>query len=32
MIWIDNDTISINNHNIDLPNGKFNFRDEYIRV
>ncbi|EJT6164937.1 DUF5412 family protein [Clostridium perfringens] len=28
MIWIDNDTISINNHNIDLPNGKYNFRDE----
>ena len=28
MIWIDNDTISINNHNIDLPNGKYDFRDE----
>ncbi|HFD2053215.1 TPA: DUF5412 family protein [Clostridium perfringens] len=28
MIWIDNDTISINNHNIDLPNGKYYFRDE----
>ncbi|MDH2470572.1 DUF5412 family protein [Clostridium perfringens] len=28
MIWIDNDTISINNHNIDLPSGKYNFRDE----
>ncbi|EHK2304601.1 DUF5412 family protein [Clostridium perfringens] len=27
MIWIDNDTISINNHNIDLPNGKYDFRD-----
>ena len=27
-IWIDNDTISINNHNIDLPNGKYDFRDE----
>ncbi|MFQ6849104.1 MAG: DUF5412 family protein, partial [Clostridium perfringens] len=26
MIWIDNDTISINNHNIDLPNGKYDFR------
>lgn len=28
MVWIDNDTISINNHNIDLPNGKYDFRDE----
>ena len=28
MIWIDNNTISINNHNIDLPNGKYDFRDE----
>ncbi|EDS80078.1 DUF5412 family protein [Clostridium perfringens] len=28
MIWIDNDTISINNHNIDLPNGKYDFSDE----
>ncbi|EOU2034116.1 hypothetical protein C4D34_09660 [Clostridium perfringens] len=28
MIWIDNDTISINNHNIDLPSGKYDFRDE----
>ncbi|HFF9316730.1 TPA: DUF5412 family protein [Clostridium perfringens] len=28
MIWIDNDTISINNHNIDLPNGKYDFRDK----
>ncbi|PWX09589.1 hypothetical protein CYK67_06925 [Clostridium perfringens] len=28
MIWIDNDTISINNHNIDLPKGKYDFRDE----
>ncbi len=28
MSWIDNDTISINNHNIDLPNGKYDFRDE----
>lgn len=28
MIWIDNDTISINNHNIALPNGKYDFRDE----
>lgn len=28
MIWIDNDTISINNHNIDLPNGKYDFRYE----
>ena len=28
MIWIDNDTISINNHNRDLPNGKYDFRDE----
>ncbi|MDU4132719.1 MAG: DUF5412 family protein [Clostridium perfringens] len=28
MIWIDNDTISINNHNIDLPNWKYDFRDE----
>ncbi|MGU8452334.1 DUF5412 family protein [Clostridium perfringens] len=28
MIWIDNHTISINNHNIDLPNGKYDFRDE----
>lgn len=28
MIWIDNYTISINNHNIDLPNGKYDFRDE----
>ncbi|EHK2365548.1 DUF5412 family protein [Clostridium perfringens] len=28
MIWIDNDTISINNHNIDLPNGKYDFIDE----
>ncbi|XZM23341.1 DUF5412 family protein [Clostridium perfringens] len=28
MIWIDNDTISINNHNIDLPNCKYDFRDE----
>ncbi|NGT49744.1 DUF5412 domain-containing protein [Clostridium perfringens] len=28
IIWIDNDTISINNHNIDLPNGKYDFRDE----
>ncbi|XZJ15388.1 DUF5412 family protein [Clostridium perfringens] len=28
MIWIDNDTISINNNNIDLPNGKYDFRDE----
>ena len=27
MIWIDNNTISINN-NIDLPNGKYDFRDE----
>lgn len=28
MTWIDNDTISINNHNIELPNGKYDFRDE----
>ncbi|EGT3620716.1 MULTISPECIES: DUF5412 family protein [Clostridium] len=28
MIWIDNNTISINNQNIDLPNGKYDFRDE----
>lgn len=28
MVWIDNDTISINNHNIDLPKGKYDFRDE----
>lgn len=28
MTWIDNDTISINDHNIDLPNGKYDFRDE----
>ena len=28
IIWIDNNTISINNHNIDLPNGKYDFRDE----
>lgn len=28
MTWIDKDTISINSHNIDLPNGKYDFRDE----
>ncbi|MBI6038525.1 DUF5412 family protein [Clostridium perfringens] len=28
MVWIDNDTISINNHNIDLTKGKYDFRDE----
>ncbi|TPE20813.1 DUF5412 family protein [Clostridium perfringens] len=28
MTWIDNDTISINGHDIELPNGKYDFRDE----
>ncbi|MDU4884405.1 MAG: DUF5412 family protein [Clostridium celatum] len=28
LIWIDNDTISINGHKIDLPDGKYDFRDE----
>lgn len=28
MTWIDGDTISINGHDIDLPNGKYDFRDE----
>ncbi|MDZ4993438.1 hypothetical protein GNF80_10735 [Clostridium perfringens] len=26
MTWIDSDTISINGHDIDLPNGKYDFR------
>lgn len=28
MHWIDCDTISINNHEIDLPKGKYDFREE----
>lgn len=27
MIWVDNDTISINGHDIDLPSGRYDFRD-----
>jgi len=28
VIWVDNDTILINGHEIDLPYGKYDFRDE----
>lgn len=28
IIWIDNDTVSINGHEIELPKGKYDFRDE----
>lgn len=28
IIWIDNDTVSINGHEIELPEGKYNFTDE----
>lgn len=28
MVWIDNDTISINGHDINLPNEKYDFREE----
>lgn len=28
IIWEDNDTIYINGHKIDLPNGKYDFRHE----
>lgn len=28
MTWVDADTISINGHDIDLPNGKYDFRDQ----
>lgn len=28
LVWIDNDTILINGHEIDLPDGKYDFRYE----
>ncbi|MEN8078725.1 DUF5412 family protein [Clostridioides difficile] len=28
LIWIDNDTIWVNGHEIDLPDGKYDFRDK----
>ena len=28
MTWVDEDTININGHEIDLPNGRYSFQDE----